>query len=127
MLLETVHEGFEVPCPFCGHRFLVAVGTVASAPPAAVVRDVPSPRRHGGGPDEGTIPLILGIVGMFMCITAPIAWVVGARARSAAIREGRDPGGSLTAGWILGIIGTILWLLVAGFYGILMIVIAGNW
>jgi hypothetical protein len=48
---------------------------------------------------------------MVLPILAPIAWVIGGRGR----REMRQypgrwaPSGSLTAGWVMGIIGTLVW------------------
>ncbi len=56
--------------------------------------------------------LVLGIAGLFVLpILAPVAWFVAGRGR----REMRQypgrwaPSGSLTAGFVLGVIGTLLW------------------
>lgn len=59
---------------------------------------------------QGGTVLSLGIIGVMCCpICAPIAWVLGHTALSDY--GDRDPGdrGSVVAGRILGIIGTVLW------------------
>ena len=68
---------------------------------------------YGGGapagtPVNGTLILILGILGVIGCaICAPIAWVMG---NSAAKAPGGDPQQASLAniGKILGIVGTVL-------------------
>lgn len=107
MFLEKVHEGFDVPCPACGHTFHVARGTVEDPPPAPY----PPPVASGGGGsrDEATVPLIIGIIGVSLCnLISPVAWVMGHRLREQARRERREPSGTATAAWVLGIVGTIL-------------------
>ena len=119
MLLEKVHEGFEVPCPGCGARFLVPAGAAddgvpAFPPPAAAgsMRDtsyVPPPRRSGDGDDGGGLILILGVLSIVVCsLLGPVAWYMGSRARTAARAEGREPTGTVTAGWVLGMVSTAL-------------------
>ncbi|MCE9634744.1 MAG: DUF4190 domain-containing protein [Planctomycetes bacterium] len=127
MLLEKVHEGFEVPCPACDHRFLVPAGaTDVPAPPAAVapeapppVRaypDAPPPVRYGDASDDCTIVLVLGIVSVVAVpLLGPVAWILGHRARSRARAEGRQPPTNATVGWVLGIVGTAFLLLVGCF------------
>lgn len=85
-----------------------------------------------GGPQRqhpsGTTVLTLGILGLvlgFGCglgfILSPIAWAKGARARKEMRTE---PGvmwtnsGNVTAGWVLGIIGTVMLIL-----GIILLVL----
>ncbi|MEA5055537.1 MAG: DUF4190 domain-containing protein [Propionicimonas sp.] len=60
--------------------------------------------------------LILGILGFFTAITWPIAWYLGAKGRSEMRREPQRwrSSGMLTAGWVMGIIGTILMALIIG-------------
>ena len=77
---------------------------------------------------QATTALVLGILGIVCCqILAPVAWFIGGQELK-AIREGRSPvagEGLAKAGWILGIIGTILlgltllWILVGGGMAIL--------
>lgn len=70
-----------------------------------------SPPEH----PNATVVLVLGILGfftnfMFLPVVAPVAWVMGQRART-EMRQ--NPGkyrdsGKLTAGWVLGIISTLM-------------------
>ena len=74
------------------------------------------------------ISLVLGIIGIIFCagILAPIAWYLGAQAEnqidaSAGLQGGR---GIATAGKIIGIIGTVLfviWLVIT-----IIVLIAGG-
>jgi hypothetical protein len=121
MFLEKVHEGFEVPCPACGHRFLVPAGaTDESLPPppppppptGARTVPVPAPRRTGAGADDGTTALIVGIVSIVLCqVLGPVAWYMGHQIRSAARAAGVEPPGNATAGWVLGIVSTVMFFL----------------
>jgi hypothetical protein len=68
----------------------------------------PNQREH----PSGTTVLLLGILGLVLCqVLSPIAWVMGGRARKEMASQ---PGvvwtnsGNITAGWICGIIGTVL-------------------
>lgn len=77
-----------------------------------------NPYGAGGYPAEypnGTTILLLGILGLIVCqVLSPIAWVMGHNARKAIAST---PGvqysnqGSVTAGWVMGIIGTVLLIL----------------
>jgi hypothetical protein len=61
------------------------------------------------------ISLVLGIVGIFLCggILCPVAWYLGARAEQEIDASGGAVGGRgiATAGKIIGIIGTVLFLI----------------
>jgi len=58
---------------------------------------------------EATTIFVLGLVGMTACgICAPIAWAKGSGYRRTCQITGTTPNGLATAGWIMGIIGTIL-------------------
>jgi hypothetical protein len=58
---------------------------------------------------EATTIFVLGIVGVTACgLCAPIAWAKGASYRKTCLVLGQPPNGLATAGWIMGIIGTIL-------------------
>lgn len=87
------------------------------APTVRVTSYAPPPPGHDGVPQphpQGTAVLALGIIGLIACgILAPVAWVMG----SNALREiDRNPSaysnrGTVQAGMVLGIVGTILWIL----------------
>lgn len=125
MLIEKVHEGFDVPCPHCGAKSPIAVGTVPDPAPegpadaGAVLRSVPPPRRPASDADS-SLPLVFGILGLCgtllvpcfticavpLAVFAPAAIWLGHRARVAARAEGRAVPGPAQAGFVLGIIGT---------------------
>ena len=80
---------------------------------------VPSAYAFGVLPEHprAVIVLVLGLLGLVTSgLTCPFAWALGSGAR----REMRDnpgrwrPSGMLTAGWILGIVGSVLWLMLIG-------------
>ncbi|HID07981.1 MAG TPA: hypothetical protein EYP10_12640 [Armatimonadetes bacterium] len=60
---------------------------------------------------QATTALVLGIIGLVCCqLLAPVAWYIGAQELK-AIEAGTSPRageGVAKAGWILGIIGTVL-------------------
>lgn len=62
---------------------------------------------------QATTVLVLGIVGIFVAIVAPIAWIMGTNELKAIDSGRRSPENrsSANAGRILGIIGTALLLL----------------
>ena len=80
-----------------------------------------SPPQQTTGPpapetasSQAVIALVLGIVGFIFCQPIGIAaWIIGAKERK-AIERGESPEagmGLATAGWILGIIDTVLTIL----------------
>lgn len=85
------------------------------AQPAPLVQQVPYGYGYSLLPDHpnSTLTLVLGLVSVLgFPLTGPFAWVIGSRARS-ELRQ--HPGrwgasGSLTVGWVLGIISTSLML-----------------
>jgi hypothetical protein len=104
--------GRKVKCPGCSTSFTAEAGG-AAAPAASEGSSAP----RGGGemrPHRGTMILILGIVGL-VCfpadlICSPLAWIMGGKDLKAMQAGEMDPEGQgLTkAGWICGIIGTVL-------------------
>ena len=77
---------------------------------------------------QATIIFVLGLLSVMMCpITGPIAVFMGQKYRGMCQEADIEPEGLATAGWILGIIGTVLlfiWLAIAGVYlGIICIYI----
>lgn len=79
---------------------------------------------HGGDHPRATTVLVLGIIGLFFSIVAPFALFMGNSAKK-EIANGAPYrwGGSLQAGWILGIIGTIF--LVLGLLWLIFVVVIG--
>jgi hypothetical protein len=68
------------------------------------------PRAH----PQGTIILVLGILGLLICgILAPIAWVMGNNAMAEIDRNptAYSNRGIVQAGRILGIVGTAIWII----------------
>ena len=66
---------------------------------------------------SSTVVLVLGLIGMFLFpLTAPFAWVMGSKARAEMkAYPGRwGSSGTLTVGWVLGIITSVIWLLMIG-------------
>jgi hypothetical protein len=89
-----------------------------------------------GVPDlpKATAALVVGIVavaGAFTCVlpilAAPVAWVLGARARREIRSAPQQWGGEgrATAGMVLGIIGTVL-LVIAIVLVVVLVVVAVN-
>ncbi len=80
-----------------------------SSPPFSSTTEGPTSRRLQ--PNRGAAILTLGILGIVICgFLGPVAWVMG-NADLEEIRRGtmdRSGEGMVQAGWILGIIGTVL-------------------
>lgn len=82
-----------------------------------------------GASSRSIVALVLGLIGLFFCQPVGIAaWIIGSRERD-AIANGESPQagmGLATAGWILGIIDTILFVLsIIGAIIILILAITG--
>ncbi len=81
--------------------------TLSTPPP-------PPPPPPQGGTGRATMALILGIVGLVCCQpVAPVAWYLGS-SEGKRIRAGQAPAAGetqATVGKILGIIGTVLFIL----------------
>lgn len=98
----------------------------AGAPP------VPAYPAYGAGygleHPQGTIVLILGILGIVVCgLCAPFAWVMGRKALREIDASGQTytNRGQAQAGMICGIVGTILWALAIVGYAVMIIGIFG--
>jgi hypothetical protein len=85
-------------------------------------------RRRRYDPERGTLILILGIVSVTICAPAGIAaWIMGKKDLE-EIRAGRmDPAGESNTqiGYVLGIVGTCLFVLGLLILFIVLVVIAG--
>jgi hypothetical protein len=84
------------------------------APPPSYGGPPPAGGGGGGGTSgKATTSLVLGILGILCCgLLAPVAWIMG-KGELDAIRRGQSsPAGEgvAKAGYILGIIGTILFV-----------------
>jgi hypothetical protein len=107
-------RGRRVKCPTCGSNFLPAapeespfeeVGEeAASSPPEQRRSRRP---RWRGKPHRGTLILVLGL------LVPPLGWVWGNKdlAEMQAGRMDRSGEGMTSAGRVIGIVGSILWLL----------------
>lgn len=130
--LSDDHDDLQ-PCPTCGRmahrnaRHCVSCGTaLRSDPEDDDYDDLPRrPRRHDCLPHRGGFILGMGITGLvvsFACwplavlalVPAIIAWVQGGGDLAKMKKGEMDPEGesSTRAGWICGIIGTLLNLLI---------------
>ncbi len=104
------------PAPSWGSAHPPAGGPPAQAPQGWA----PTAPRHSGA----TTALVLGILGLALCqLLAPIAWYLGAQ----AVKEIDASHGNLSgrseanAGKIMGIIGTVLIVLVALFFLVVVV------
>ncbi len=79
----------------------------------------PLPLGHPSAPPEhpqATTVLVLGVLGLLVVVTGPFAWMIGNRARAEVATGRYAPSGTLTAGWVLGIITSVyLAIIVLGF------------
>jgi hypothetical protein len=76
-------------------------------------------RRRWREPHRGALILILGICGLMVCILcAPAAWIMGSQDLAKISAGTMDPEGygSTQAGYVLGIIGTVLFLGIVAFF-----------
>ena len=71
--------------------------------------------NQAGGPldltahPRATTVLIFGVVGFpFFPLVAPVAWYLGRKARQEAYERGYHTGSGLTAGWVLGMMGSVV-------------------
>ncbi len=72
--------------------------------------------------------LIMGVLGIALCqLLAPIAWVMGARAKREIAESGGRLGGNtaVTVGWALGLAGSILLIVVVAFFAVYAVVLIG--
>ena len=111
-----VYQAPTVPPPLPAPVFppAPAFSQAPAFPPASAYRP-----EHPNAVATG----VLGLLGLFTFgLTCPIAWVLGARGRAAMRREpGRwRPSGLMTLGLVLGVLGSLLWLLVVA---LLMLVV----
>ena len=112
MILETVHEGHDVPCPACGHTTHVEPGSTSRA--TGELADPPPPARHSSLRSRSMLAMWLGIVsfiglGGFGCfcvfplgLAAPFALWIGLSARRQAKDEGVPAPAEATVGLVLG-------------------------
>jgi hypothetical protein len=134
-------RGKKVKCPSCGNNFLPGAKepaeadssfeevdpveeTVGSAVNDRKERRRPRRPRYQGKPHRGALVLVLGFV------LPPLAWVMGNQdlAEMDAGRMDRSGLGLTRAGRVLGIIGSVVWilLLVCGVSGFLFFLLIGH-
>ena len=99
-----------------------------SYPQPAYGQPVPYGQQYGGGAPEhpqGTIVLILGILGFFTAVTAPFAWYLGSRAtreiKASGIAYANET--QIRIGRILGIVVTLLTVLSVVLAGVALVVL----
>ena len=85
------------------------------------------PGSQGGTPPQGaTTIFIFGLLGIVVCgILGIVAWVQGNSYRRACQEQGVELEGLATAGWILGIIASVL-LIVGVLFGLLWILLLAS-
>lgn len=117
--IDGTYAGRAFRC-HCGHVVDVPGPDLAPPPP-------PPPAGYPGPPpvyaDTGraTTAFVLGLLGIVLCsLCAPFAWSIGASERRRRMEVGLPPDGMATAGYVMGIIGTILLILGA----VVMLVVA---
>lgn len=114
------------PEPDAGEIATVPPQTSAPAPrppPLPEQRYVPPPRQVAKGQYD-TLAFVLGLCGFLICpALSAFGWYFGHKARAEARAAGREPDGLATAGWVLGIVGTVL--LVGGMALAIVVVLAG--
>ncbi len=122
----------------------LATPTAPAFPPAPAAAPRPAYQQYPAVPYQPQLPqpwptpapayrpehpnaaptLALGLLGVFSFgLTSPFAWGLGARGRAAMRREpGRwRPSAMMTFGTVLGIIGSLLWLLVIGLIALIVL------
>ena len=81
------------------------------APPAPACPAIPAPPQRTDDAAAVTI-FVLGLLGLVFCaFLAPFAWIKGASYRKTCRILELPPNGLATAGWALGIVGTMMLLL----------------
>ena len=93
--------------------------------PGGVARPYDGYARPSADHPQGTLILVLGIVGfLFGGIISPVAWILGSRALKEIRATGSHPANEqlIVVGRILGIIGTVL-LVLAVLLGVLLVVL----
>jgi hypothetical protein len=87
-----------------------------------------APQQYAPDHPRATTSLVLGILGVVLCqVVAPFAWVIGKRTVNEIDASGGRIGGrgSAQAGYVLGIVGTVL-LGLGLIYLVVMMVILGG-
>jgi hypothetical protein len=78
---------------------------------------------------QATVVFVLGLVGLLACqLLGPVALILGNKYRRECALAGEAPQGLGTAGWVLGIIGTVYFcilLLVALLYIVFLVLFVG--
>jgi hypothetical protein len=71
------------------------------------------------------LSLVLSILGLFTCITAPVGAVLGHIAKRQIAQSGEEGAGLAKAGQIIGYVVTGLWIVACGVW-VIIVVAAGN-
>ncbi len=109
-------------CVECGYDLSgTAIGSVCPECGRPIVESL---RSRESGSKKSSLPvtaMILGILSLVLCaLIGPVAWYIGAKAREEIKTGGFDASaqGMATAGWVMGIIGTVICI----FYGVFLLI-----
>lgn len=124
---EPADENEERACPYCAERVsatatrcghcgeaLEAVGRAAKEPAPAEAAPAPTPREAELN-NKATTALILAIIGIFVCVTGPIAWTLAAGINRELGKLNRPPSGMATTALVIGIVVSCVWAMLAVF------------
>jgi len=63
-------------------------------------------------PNRPVIIFVLGLISIVACqVCGPVAFILGHQYRRACMEQGVEPDGLATAGWVMGIIGSIFFVM----------------
>jgi len=101
---------YEQPAPYGG-----------GATPAPYGQPYGAPQEH----PQGTMVLVLGIIGIFVAICAPIAWYLGNKTKKEIAASGAHYANEsqINTGRILGKVFTIIWIIGIVLYIVFFIVL----
>lgn len=79
---------------------------------------------------QATTVFVLGLLGVLLCqFLAPVAFIMGNKYKKACAMEGVEPEGLGTAGWVLGLVGSILlcltFVILALYFVIIFVAVLG--
>jgi hypothetical protein len=112
--LQKAEENRYEECPLCSHSrfppaFFKILKKMIEWPEIDRIESEAVPLEPVDPPNAGLV-LILGLLGILLCCGFPgvFAFVIGTLEREKVQQRIYRPSGILTAGWVLGIIGTII-------------------
>ena len=79
-----------------------------------------SGRLKGLNPDSGVTVLVISIVGIWVPILLPLAWIMGNSYLEESAKRGFDPGSNGKIGRVIGKVGTYLLFIMVALVGVLV-------